>query len=195
MGEDTHPTTSVELVWEDGIKPPQPTTYYFVNEDAGPLFEEGSFKTAICDDYSSDEQTCWTYHTALHTTVKPTVLPTVLDGMIYHWFQYGLRKNYEHCLAMGAGNDYSINTHTFLADTGASVHMGGMEEGMFDITHVKSQIKVGDGKFVESTKTGKLRCQARQKDGSLLDLVLSPYKLVPELWVNLFAVLQSCSSG
>ena len=58
-----------------------------------------------------------------------------------------------------------IGINTYLADTGASSHMGPGDAGMFDIEKVKSSIKVGDGKHLPTEKVGK-RKGVIQQNGS-----------------------------
>ena len=92
-------------------------------------------------------------------------------------------------------DDYENNDNLWLADSGASTHMGKIQVGMFDVKEELTWIKIGDGKVLRSTKTGKLRCTVLQKDGSKHTIVLSPYKYVPRLWANMFSIMDSCANG
>jgi hypothetical protein len=51
---------------------------------------------------------------------------------------------------------------TWLADSGASCHMGNSDEGMFDITSIDEPITLGNGKSLRATKVGKLRRMVRK---------------------------------
>jgi hypothetical protein len=84
---------------------------------------------------------------------------------------------------------------TWLADSGASCHMGNSEEGMFDITLIDEPITLGNGKSLRATKVGKLRRTVHQVNGDTLDIVLEGYKCVPGLHMNLFAVVKTLQTG
>jgi len=60
---------------------------------------------------------------------------------------------------------------------------------MFDVKEEKCSVRIGDGKMLTSTKVGKRRVTVVQKDGTMTDIVLSPFKHVSGLWVNSFAVV------
>jgi len=49
--------------------------------------------------------------------------------------------------------------------------------------------------MLTSTEVGKKRVTVEQKDGTMTDIVLSPFKHVPVLWVNLFALLLPLTTG
>jgi len=66
---------------------------------------------------------------------------------------------------------------------------------MFDVKEEKCYVRIGDGKILTSTKVGKKRVTVVQKDGTMADIVLSPFKHVPGLWVNLFALLLPLNTG
>jgi len=85
--------------------------------------------------------------------------------------------------------------HTFLADSGASSHMGHCDAGMFDFTTKSCGVKVGDGKTLTVSKIGKKAGILTHLDGTKMNIVLENYKHVPGLWVNLFSVTQAMSSG
>ena len=84
---------------------------------------------------------------------------------------------------------YNLNPNTFFADSACSSHMGSCDSGMFDTKEEKCSVRIGDGKILTSTKVGKKRVTVVQKDDTMTDIVLSPYKHVPGLWVNVFALL------
>jgi len=92
-------------------------------------------------------------------------------------------------------DNYKLNPHTFLADSVCSSHMGSCDAGMFDIKEEQCSVRIGDGKMLTSRKNGKKRVTVVQKDGTMTDIVLSPFKHVPGLWVNLFALLLPLTTG
>jgi hypothetical protein len=88
-----------------------------------------------------------------------------------------------------------IGPNTYLADTGASSHMGPGDEGMFDFEDKSTTIKVGNGKHLSTGKIGKRKGTVIQQDGTEVQLTLKQYKQVPDLWVNLFSVTAALSDG
>jgi len=90
---------------------------------------------------------------------------------------------------------WQIGPNTFLADSGASSHMGHCDAGMFDLQDKTCGIKVGDGKTLAVTKIGKKSGILVQADGTKTNVVLENYKHVEGLWVNLFSVTQALASG
>ena len=88
-----------------------------------------------------------------------------------------------------------MSTFTYLADSGASSHMGPGDEGMVDLEDRKLTIKVSNGKVLESVKIGKRLGVALQPGGKSIDICLTKYKCVPGLWCNLFSLTQAISEG
>ena len=84
---------------------------------------------------------------------------------------------------------------TFLGDTGASTHMVGDDDGMFDCKDINEPVTVGDGKKLIATKIGRLRRTVYQVDGRTQDIVLEDVKLVPGLDTPLFAILKALDQG
>ena len=87
------------------------------------------------------------------------------------------------------GTEFSRDT--WLADSGASCHMGNSDDGMFDATVIDEPITLGNGKALRATKVGKLRRTIKQCNGDTMDIVLEDYKCVPGLKMNLFAVVKA----
>jgi hypothetical protein len=73
--------------------------------------------------------------------------------------------------------------------------MGFSDEGMTDVEVLNSPVWIGNGKAIAATKIGKRHITIIQKDGSTQDAILSEYKCVPELWVNLFSISKSLQNG
>ena len=89
----------------------------------------------------------------------------------------------------------NFSAHTWVGDSGASGHYCNSLEGMFDITSIDEEIKVGNGKTMKATKIGKLKCKVVQEDGSSCEVTLTDVRFVPELWVNLFSIGKVLSKG
>jgi hypothetical protein len=95
-----------------------------------------------------------------------------------------------------SGNGPKLGPNTYLADTGASSHMGPGDTGMFDIKENKSSIKIGDGKGLPVQKVGKRKgIIIKQANGSEIQITMKHYKQVPDLWVNLFSVTSALADG
>jgi hypothetical protein len=73
--------------------------------------------------------------------------------------------------------------------------MGFSDEGMTDIEIINSPVQIGNGKALTTTKIGKYHIMVIRKDGSTQDAILSKYKCVPKLWVNLFSISKSLQNG
>jgi hypothetical protein len=82
----------------------------------------------------------------------------------------------------------------WIADSGASCHMGHDDSGMFDISYIESPIRIGNGSVLTSTKTGKKKIQIVTRDG-LQEHVLEEYKYCKDLAVCLFAVIKALDRG
>jgi len=90
---------------------------------------------------------------------------------------------------------WQIRPNTFLADSGASSHMGHCNTGMFDFQEKTCGIKIGNGNTMSITKIGKKSGMLVQADGTKTNVVLENYKHVEDLWVNLFSITQAMASG
>ena len=101
----------------------------------------------------------------------------------------------DRALMARSGSTCFGDSSTFLGDTGASTHMVGTDEGMFDCREIHEQVVVGDGKPLRATKIGKLRRTVHQLDGKTQDIVLEDVKLVPGLDTPLFGILKALAQG
>jgi len=86
----------------------------------------------------------------------------------------------------GATDRYT--PHTWLADSGASCHLTHTDEGMYNVRHINSSIKVGSGKLLIATKIGSMTFRTDQKDGTSATITLHDVKYVPGLWVSLMSL-------
>jgi hypothetical protein len=75
-------------------------------------------------------------------------------------------------------------------DSGALIHTGNIDEGMTDLKLIDSLVQIGNGTSLHATKIGRKHLTVVSKDGSKLNVVLQDYKYVPDLWVNLFALMK-----
>ena len=89
----------------------------------------------------------------------------------------------------------SMTTATWIADSGASTHMGNDDEGMYDAKLINSPVKMGNGITVTAKKIGKKRVSILQQDGTTTDVVLEDFKYVPNLCVNLFSITKALHKG
>ena len=101
----------------------------------------------------------------------------------------------EYALLAREPGNREYEESTYLADTGASMHMTGNPEGVFDCRDINEPVILGSGKHVVATKIGKLRKTVLQRDGSTQDILLDPVKYVPGLELQLFAVLKALEQG
>ena len=88
-----------------------------------------------------------------------------------------------------------IRKNTWIADSGASTHMGNSDVGMTDVREINSPVQIGNGKTLQATKIGRKHMTVLSKDGRMTEIVLEDYKYVPDLWVNLFAVTKCLRNG
>ena len=101
----------------------------------------------------------------------------------------------EYALLAREPGDKQYEESTYLADTGASMHMTGNPEGLFDCKDINEPVILGSGKHLVATKIGKVRKTVLQQDGSTQDILLDPIKYVPGLELQLFAVLKALEQG
>jgi hypothetical protein len=93
------------------------------------------------------------------------------------------------------GKSAKIGPNTYLADSGASSHMGPGDAGMFDLEDKHATIRVGNGKQLETAKIGKRKGTVIQSDGSEVQIIMKQYKQVPDLWCNLFSLTAALNDG
>ena len=89
----------------------------------------------------------------------------------------------------------TFDSNTFLGDTGASTHMVGSDEGLYDYEEIDKSVVIGDGKELKATKLGKLKKTVHQVDGMTMDIVLEEVKFVPGLDMPLFGILKALAQG
>ena len=84
---------------------------------------------------------------------------------------------------------------TWIADSGASTHMGFVDDGMRDVQEIDEPIKVGNGNKARAIKKGSLPLMLRQANGDTMDILLEDYKHSPELGVCLFSLTKALEKG
>ena len=89
----------------------------------------------------------------------------------------------------------TFTRNTWLADSGASTHMGNCDKGMINVKYINAPVKIGNAKHLTATKIGDKHLKIIQKDGTMSNYILKNYKYVPELWVNLFSIPQALMRG
>ena len=92
------------------------------------------------------------------------------------------------------GNRLDHGKSVWLGDTGASTHMGHCDKSMCNVREISDPVKIGNGVKLVATKVGDKKMTVVQKDGTTADIVLTDYKYVPGLCVNLFSITQSLSN-
>ena len=96
---------------------------------------------------------------------------------------------YDVSLLGGTGPDQNkllpgMTPHTFIADSGATCHMGPSDAGMYDFEDNQSKVRFGTGALQPATKVGKRPSEVIQQDGTKVPLLLQDYKQVPNMWTN-----------
>jgi len=94
-----------------------------------------------------------------------------------------------------AAADGEFGPATWIADSGASTHMGNIDEGMMDVVEINEPIKVGNGNKARAIKKGTLPLMLMQRNGDTLDIKLKDYKYSPELGVCLFSLTKAIEKG
>jgi Zn ribbon nucleic-acid-binding protein len=85
-------------------------------------------------------------------------------------------------LSKGLTSHFTPNT--FIADSGATCHMRGSIEGMFNLKPHVTDIMVGNNETKSSVSKGNYRGLVMQKDGSSFEVILQDALNIPKLIVN-----------
>ena len=89
---------------------------------------------------------------------------------------------------------HKITDKTWLADSGASIHMTNSDEGMYNIELIESTITIGDGKSLDSSKVGSIEFWSNTPQGRK-SFVLHKVKYVPDLCVSLISIPTALQHG
>ena len=85
--------------------------------------------------------------------------------------------------------------HLWLADSGASTHMGPSKDGMFNIRPDRAHAQFRNGTVLQGLKVGDRRVTKIDLDGSQHSIVLKDFKHVPGLQVHLFSLTKAMQYG
>jgi hypothetical protein len=85
----------------------------------------------------------------------------------------------------------SFTSNTFIADSGATCHMRGSLEGMFNLKPYVTNIMVGNDEAMSSVSMGNFKGLVIKPDGSTMDLTLKDVLYIPKLMVNLFSLTKA----
>jgi hypothetical protein len=96
----------------------------------------------------------------------------------------------EYAFAVGSFGDT-----IWIADSGASTHMGNVDDGLCEVTEINEPIKVGNGNKARAVKKGSLPLMLLQKNGETIDILLEDYKYSPDLGVCLFSLMKAIQNG
>jgi len=124
-----------------------------------------------------------------------TALPVIEDETIDCEMALEACVNTPRLKRYNAGQNDEIQKNTWIADSGASTHMGNSDVGMTDVRKIDSAVQIGNGKTLRATKIGRKHMTVLSKDGKMTDIVLEDYKYIPDLCVNLFAITKCLRSG
>jgi hypothetical protein len=68
-----------------------------------------------------------------------------------------------------------------LRDSGASCHEANDTTDIFDYSRIHSNLKIGNGKYLYSSRIGNMKVMIVQANGSTLDLILCDCIYVPDI--------------
>lgn len=89
-------------------------------------------------------------------------------------------------------DDHKIQS--WVGDSGASSHMVNSLDGVTDVVHASTTVKIGDSTCMEATKRGRYKGTVMQADGSETAISMDVL-YVPDLWINLFSITAALSKG
>jgi hypothetical protein len=106
------------------------------------------------------------------------------------------KKGNEAMLEVLMGAEQSNDKgHLWIGDSGASIHMTNLDEGLYDVEESNQVIIVGNGEKLKAIKTGKLKMKTKDLNGNEVLFILNNVKYVPGLWKNLFSVGKALKEG
>jgi hypothetical protein len=92
-------------------------------------------------------------------------------------------------------NSVSSRKDLWIADSGASCHMTNSKYGMINLVKNNSEIKIGNGKTIQSNYIGQKRLIVIQDDGSTSNIILKECLYVPGLCTNLFSLTKAIQNN
>jgi hypothetical protein len=82
-------------------------------------------------------------------------------------------------------DNISMKKYLWHEDSGASCDVANDTAGMFDCNHIHSDLKIGNGIYLYSSRIGKMKIMIVQANGSTLDLILCDCIYAPDICINL----------
>jgi hypothetical protein len=95
-------------------------------------------------------------------------------------------------LSKGLTSHFTPNT--FIADSGATWHMRGSIDVMFNLRPHDTDIMVGNNETMSSISKGNYKGLVMQKDGSSFEVIIKDVLYTPKLMVNLFSLTKAIST-
>jgi hypothetical protein len=96
----------------------------------------------------------------------------------------------DHSL-LSKGMNTTFTSNTFIADSGATCHMCGSLEGMFNLKPYVTDIMVGNNEAMSSVSMGNYQGIVIKPDGNKMNLTLKDVLYIPKLIVNLFSLTKA----
>jgi hypothetical protein len=96
----------------------------------------------------------------------------------------------DHSL-LSNGMNTSVTSNTFIAYSGATCHMRGFLEGMFNLKPDVTNIMVGNNEAMSSVSMGNYKGLLLKPHGSTMDLTLKDVLFIPKRMVNLFSLAKA----
>ena len=87
-----------------------------------------------------------------------------------------------------------LGKNIFIGDSAATSHMTSNKMGVYNLTHIKGSVMIGNGKCISCTHKGKLDVICKHKDGSIARETWD-VKIVPELNHDLFSFTKAIKDG
>jgi hypothetical protein len=82
-------------------------------------------------------------------------------------------------------DNISMDKYLWHGDSSASCHEANNTAGIFDYSRIKSYLKIGNGKYLYSSRIGKKNVMIVQANSSTLDLILCDCIYVPDIYIIL----------
>jgi hypothetical protein len=89
------------------------------------------------------------------------------------------------------GQSHTFTNNTVIADSGATCHMRGSLEAIFNWKPYGSDIMVENNETMSSVSKGRYKGLVLQMDGTSVDITLKDVLYIPKLMVNLFSLTKA----
>jgi hypothetical protein len=91
--------------------------------------------------------------------------------------------------------NHTFTNNTFIDESGATCHMRGSLEGMFDMKPYVTDIMVGNNETIASVSKGQYKGIVLQKVGTTVDIVLQDVLYIPKMMVNLLYLTKASENA